>query len=66
VPGVWQMAIAPKTTILPKTSAADPSQEDAALILERHLLRQRALRVAKKAAEITREARRLAREAAER
>jgi hypothetical protein len=59
------MANAPKAGDRAKKSAASTAQEDAALVLERYVLRQRALRLAKQATEIAREARQLAREAAE-
>lgn len=57
------MAIAPKTGVQASSSVADTSQEEAALLLQQHLLRQRALRVAKQASEIAREARRIAKDA---
>jgi hypothetical protein len=59
------LATASKAGVRATRPAADTSQDDAALALEKYLLRQRALRVAKKASEIAREARRIAREAAE-
>jgi hypothetical protein len=62
--GSARMATAPKTGVRKKRTATEATQEDASRILERHLLRQRALRVATRASEVAKEARRIAREAA--